>query len=153
VNRTKKISFAIILLCVAIIAIAVPVALAQTEPAGPPELPFEVMHGIWALAVATPISLIIAFINCIAGYFSKTGPEDFKLEYFIYTILISLVIGLLTVYMGWSYTMIETWLANGFLTWYIWKGTKIIAGAIAKHANWTPQPTGPPELAATKTQA
>jgi len=51
------------------------------------------------------------------------GSEAFKLENF-FTILISFIIGVSTVYGGWFYVMIEQWLANGFLTWYLWKVAK-----------------------------
>jgi hypothetical protein len=33
------------------------------------------------------------------------------------------------VYGGWFYTQIELWLANGFLTWYIWKVAKTLEDA------------------------
>jgi len=58
---------------------------------------------------------------------SKTPPQNFKLENVAFTAIISFLIGFLTVYGGWSYAQIELWLANGFLTGYIWKIAKIIA--------------------------
>jgi putative Mn2+ efflux pump MntP len=74
----------------------------------------------------------MALITSLAGYFSKTAPEDFKLENFLFTALISFVIGFLSMYAGWSYNNIELWLANGFLTWYLWKIAKILARIITK---------------------
>jgi len=52
-----------------------------------------------------------------------------KLENFAFTAIISFIIDLLTVYGGWSYTQIELWLANGFLTRYIWKVAKTMEDA------------------------
>jgi len=131
----KKIFFAVILVFASILTFFPVFAQDKATQMSPPELPIQVIHGIWALAVATPIGLVIAFFNCLAGYLSKTSPENFKLENFIYTVLISLVIGFLTVYAGWTYTMVEMWLANGFLTWYIWKMASILARIIAKKTN------------------
>jgi hypothetical protein len=110
--------------------VALPVALAQEET--PPEVPYQAIHAIWAATVAAPIALAVGFATCIVGYLSKTSPEQFKVTNFVYTALISLTIGFLTIYAGWSYTQIELWLANGFLTWYIWKLATIAARIIAK---------------------
>ena len=118
-----------------------PLAFAQ-EP-GPPELPIEAIHAIWAAAVAIPTALVIAFANCLVGYLSKTPPEQFKLADFLYTILISLTIGVLTMYFGWNYATIQTWFANGFLTWYVWKLATILAKIITKKPLFT-LATGPP---------
>jgi hypothetical protein len=74
----------------------------------------------------------MALITSLAGYFSKTAPEDFKLENFLFTTLISFLVGFLSIYAGWSYSQVELWLANGFLTWYIWKLAKILARTITK---------------------
>jgi len=86
----------------------------------------------------------MAFTTVLVGYLSKISPEKFKLVNFIFTMLISLAIGTLIVYAGWTYVQIETWLANGFLTWYIWKLSTIVARTLAKKGIWTPEPTGPP---------
>jgi hypothetical protein len=106
------------------LAVAVPVVLAQNQP---PEEPYDWIHGIWVAARATPIAVILALLNCIAGYLSKTPAEKFKLENFVYTALISFTIGVGTLYAGWSYSTIQLWFANGFLTWYLWKVSEIIA--------------------------
>ena len=89
-------------------------------------------HGIWAAAKAAPVAIVMALITSLAGYFSKTAPENFKLENFLFTILISFLVGVLSIYAGWSYASIGLWLANGFLTWYIWKLARILTGIITK---------------------
>jgi len=86
----------------------------------------------------------MAFATVAAGYLSKTKPEEFKLANFIFTLVISVTIGTLTIYTGWTYAQIELWLANGFLTWYIWKLSTILARIIAKKGIFTPPATGPP---------
>jgi hypothetical protein len=121
-----------------VLAFAVPV-MAQEAP---PEVPLEWAHGIWAAAKAAPVAIVIALITSLAGYFSKTAPETFKLENFLFTTLISFLVGFLSIYAGWSYSQIELWLANGFLTWYIWKLAKILAKTITKKLSPTPA-TGP----------
>jgi hypothetical protein len=131
------------------LAVILPVACAQEET--PPELPIEAIHALYAVAVATPTGFIIAFLTSMAGYFSKTQPEKFKLENFLYTAAISVAIGTVTVYSGLpqqsALIMVTTWLANGYLTWYIWKLSTIVARALAKKGMWIPQPTGPPATA------
>jgi hypothetical protein len=47
-----------------------------------------------------PIALLIAFLTCLAGYLSKTPPEQFKLANFLFTLLISVTIGTLTLMFG-----------------------------------------------------
>jgi hypothetical protein len=103
---------------------------------------YEWIHAVWAAVKATPVGVLVALVTSLAGYLSKTPGENFKLENFAFTAIISFLIGLLTVYGGWTYAQVELWLANGFLTWYIWKVAKIIA----KKLSWTRQPaptTGP----------
>lgn len=127
--------------------------MAQGSPAdvpadSQPGIPYEWMHGVWAAAKATPIGIVIALATSLAGYLSKTPEEKFKLENFAFTAIISFLIGILTVYGGWSYGQIELWLANGFLTWYIWK----VARIIAKKFGWRKELTaatglGPPTQA------
>jgi hypothetical protein len=125
----KKIVLAVIM-ALTILSAAAPVVFAQEET--PPEVPLQWLHGIWAAAKAAPIAIIMALITSLAGYFSKTSPEKFKLENFLFTTLISFAIGFLSIYAGWSYNNIELWLANGFLTWYLWKIAKILAKVITK---------------------
>jgi hypothetical protein len=134
----------VIILALTILSVAIPAAFAQEET--PPEVPYQAIHAIWAAVVAAPIALAVAFASCMVGYLSKTAPEHFKVSNFVYTALISLTIGFLTIYAGWSYTQIELWLANGFLTWYIWKVTTILARIITKK-QITTTATGPPATA------
>lgn len=126
---------------------AITVVTAQ-EQETPPEMPYEAVHALYAVAVATPTGFIIAFFTSVAGYFSKTKPEKFKLENFLYTALISIAIGTITVYSGLpqqnAMILITTWLANGYVTWYIWKLSRIVVRTLAKKGVWTPQLTGPP---------
>jgi hypothetical protein len=105
-------------------------------------VPYEWIHAVWAAAKAAPIGIITALVTSLAGYLSKTPGENFKLENFCFTAVISFLVGLLTVYGGWSYAQIELWLANGFLTWYIWKVAKIIAKKFGWQKELTAE-TGP----------
>jgi hypothetical protein len=124
--------------------LAVPAFAADAE--APPALPIEVINGIWALAVATPLGFLVAFFTCLAGYASKTPPEQFKLDHFLYTAIISVSIGAIFMFSGLPQTSIAvfvvTWIADGYVTWYIWKATKIAAGIITKH--FLPAAPGPP---------
>jgi hypothetical protein len=134
----KKTFFAVILACLATALSLTAVAFAQEPSPEPvPPVPYECIHAVWAAVKATPIGVLMALVTSLAGYLSKTPEENFRLENFAFTGVISFLIGFLTVYGGWSYTQIELWLANGFLTWYIWKVAKIIA----KKFNWTKQST------------
>jgi hypothetical protein len=139
----KKIVLAVIM-TLTILSAAAPVVFAQEET--PPEVPLQWVHGIWSAAKAAPVAIIMALITSLAGYFSKTGPENFKLENFLFTILISFLVGFLSIYAGWSYSNIELWLANGFLTWYLWKIAKILARVITKKFALATGP-GPPTTA------
>ena len=129
--------FFVVTLALLVLAFAAPVMAAEDAP---PEVPLQWVHGIWAATKAAPIAIIMALITSLAGYFGKTAPEKFKLENFLFTTLISFAIGFLSIYAGWSYANIELWLANGFLTWYLWKIAKILARVITK--KFVP-PTGP----------
>jgi type IV secretory pathway VirB2 component (pilin) len=137
----RKAFFAVTLVLL-MLALAAPVMAAEGAP---PEVPLQWVHSIWSAAKATPIAIVMALITSLAGYFSKTAPENFKLENFLFTVLISFLVGFLSIYAGWSYANIELWLANGFLTWYIWKVAKIIArkSGLQKQPTATTGP-GPP---------
>ena len=112
----------------------------------PPEIPIEAIKAIWAFAIATPMGFLMAFLTCLAGYASKTPPENFKLDHFLYTALISIIIGSIFLYSGLpqqsATIFVVTWLADGFISWYVWKGTKIFAAIITKR--FLPAPEGPP---------
>jgi hypothetical protein len=109
-----------------------------------PDIPVEWIYTVWATAKAVPIALLIAFVTCLAGYLSKTPPEQFKLANFLFTLLISVTIGTLTVMFGWTYTSIQQWFANGFITWYTWKLAEILAKIIAKKEIFLKPQTEPP---------
>ena len=81
------------------LASAFPVMAAEETP---PEVPLQWIHGIWAATKAAPVAIVIALITSLAGYFSKTAPENFKLENFLFTTLISFLVGFLSIYAGWS---------------------------------------------------
>jgi uncharacterized membrane protein len=101
----------------------------------PPEIGFESMRLIYAVGIATPMGFFIAFITCMAGYASKTKPEEFKVENLIYNAFISIVIGFITTYAGLTGLNAVTtisWLANGYITWYIWKISRIAARTLTK---------------------
>ena len=140
----KRIFFACILAsCLATVLSLMAVAFAQEPSPEPvPPVPYEWIHAVWAAVKTTPIGVLMALATSLAGYLSKTPGENFKLENFAFTAIISFLIGFLTVYGGWSYAQIELWLANGFLTWYVWKVAKIIA----KKFNWTKQSTPTADL-------
>lgn len=127
------------------VALAYPAFAAEAEEV-PPEIPYEVIKGIWSVAIATPMGFIIAFFTCLAGYLSKTPPENFKLDHFLYTALISVIIGSIFMFSGLpqqsAAIFVVTWLADGFISWYVWKGTKIFAAIITKR--FLPTPEGPP---------
>lgn len=128
--------FAVVLALLAC-AVAFPVVFAQDQP---PEMAGDWIHGIWVAAKATPIAVILAMLNCLAGYLSKTPAENFKLENFVYTAFISFAIGVGTLYAGWSYSTVQLWFANGFLTWYLWKVSEIIANKLHFTRQVTPAP-------------
>jgi hypothetical protein len=135
----KRMFFAVILACLAIALLLTAVAFAQEPSPEPvPPVPYEWIHAVWAAIKATPIGVLMALATSLAGYLSKTPGENFKLENFAFTAIISFLIGFLTLYGGWSYTQIELWLANGFLTWYIWKLAKILARTITKRFSPAP---------------
>jgi hypothetical protein len=140
-------AFAVIFfVVVSLVMASAPLAFAQDEPAPAPELQpiYEIFK---AIGYAAPIAVLVGLVTCIIGYLKSTPPEEFKLVEFIYTFLISLVIGIATIYGGWTYAEISEWLANGCLSvWLYW-----IAKIIAKKLGWATQvastATGPPATA------
>ena len=110
---------------------------------GPTPTPgFEPIYEVFkALGYAAPIALIMGLVTSLLGYLRKTPPENFELAKFLYTALVSLIIGIAKIYGGWTYVQVQEWLANGALTLYIYW----IAKVIAKKLGWfTPAATGPP---------
>jgi len=136
----RKMAFAVIFfVVVSLVMASAPLAFAQGEPAPAPELQpiYEIFKTI---GYAAPIAVLVGLVTCIFGYLKSTPPEEFKLVEFIYTFLISLIIGIATIYGGWTYAQISEWLANGCLSvWLYW-----IAKIIAKKLSWVPQVAGPP---------
>lgn len=134
-TKYKKVALALVLAFTLIMFAAS--AFAQTENATevPPPMEYGAIQAVYALGIATPMGFLIAFITCLAGYASKTSPEQFKVENLIYTALISILIGFITTYTGLTglngVTAIA-WLANGYITWYIWKLSRITAKTLAK---------------------
>jgi hypothetical protein len=104
----------------------VPLAYAQ-EPT-PPQPALQPIYEVFkAVGYALPVALLVGLLTCLLGYLKATPPEQFKLENFIYTALISLIVGVATLYGGWTYVQVEEWLGNGALTIYIYWVAKIIA--------------------------
>jgi hypothetical protein len=137
--------FLVAVFIVAALFVAAPVVFAQGPSEAPPAVAID-WQTLGQIGEATPIALVVALFSSLAGYLSSTPPESFSLAKFLYTALISGAIGFLTLYAGWNYAMIQTWLANGFITWYLWKASNIIAKFIVsrfgKPATTTPAATG-----------
>ena len=127
--RVRKSVFAIFFFAT-LICLATPV-LAEGETA--PAVPFQAIYEAFAkVGYAAPVAVLVGLVTSLLGFLSKTSPEAFKLDHFIYTALISLVIGVATVAGGWNYVIFEQWLANGSLTiWLYW-----IAKIVAKRLGW-----------------
>lgn len=122
-----------------------------TLQAGEPTLPTFDLRAIYDLfttaGIATAIAFTIGILTSVIGYFSKTAPKTFNLAKLVYTWLISLVVGILTLFAGWNYSVIYTWLANGTLTiWLYWisEGIAQKARKITEKLGWTEPATGPP---------
>jgi len=102
---------------------------------------FEPIYNIFkSVGYAAPVAVLVGLATCLLGYAKQTPPQNFSLTEFIYTALISLFIGIATIYGGWSYMIIDQWLGNGCLTiWIYW-----IAKITAKKLNFPTMATGPP---------
>jgi len=140
----RKMAFAVIFfVVVSLIMASAPLAFAQNgnETGTVPTSGFQPIYEVFkTLGYAAPIAVLVGLVTCIFGYLKSTPPEEFKLVEFIYTFLISLIIGIATIYGGWTYAQISEWLANGCLSvWLYW-----IAKIIAKKLSWIPKATGPP---------
>lgn len=128
--RVRKSVFAIFFFA-ALVCLAAPVLAAEGEAA--PAVPFQAIYEAFAkVGYAAPVAVLVGLVTSLLGFMSKTSPEAFKLDHFIYTALISLVIGVATVAGGWNYVIFEQWLANGSLTiWLYW-----LAKIVAKRLGW-----------------
>jgi hypothetical protein len=130
---TKKILFVFVLALLAL-AVAMPVAFAQiatnSTNGGPPPFDFASLQTIQTLGLSVPVALVVAIVSCLAGYLAQTPPESFSLAKFLYTFMVSVIVGFFTIVMGWDYSTLLPWLANGFITWYLWKASNILASYI-----------------------
>jgi hypothetical protein len=143
----KKIVLAVFLaLTVIFMATGTVTSIAYAQEA-PPEVPLDWIHRVWStVQVVTPVAIIVALANIFVGYLTKTKPEDFRLDYCVYTAMISFIVGVATIAFGWTYTQLQEWLGSGVLTWWIWRGAKVLAAKITakKLATLISQPaTGP----------
>jgi hypothetical protein len=145
VKEIKKIFFVVVLALLAV-CIAAPVVFAQGGSEAPPGVAID-WQILSQIGEAMPIAIVVALASSLAGYLSSTPPESFSLAKFLYTALISAIIAFLTLYARWDYATVQTWLANGFITWYLWKASNIIAKFIVsrfgKPATTTPTATSP----------
>jgi len=136
----KKKALLLILALVAMLAFAVPVVVVfAQEPV--PEAPLE---GFFTnMAKVLPIAILMGLVTSMLGYLKQTPPEQFELDKFLATAMISVLMGILTLGFGWDYTVAEQWLANGAITLYIYWIAKIIAIRIGwiKLPQPQPQPT------------
>jgi hypothetical protein len=150
VKSTKHKRAALALVLALTLAIFAAPAFAQAETVTdevPPPIEYGAIQAVYALGIATPMGFFIAFLTCMAGYASKMSPEKFKVENLIYTALISIVIGFITTYAGLTGLNAATaiaWLANGYITWYIWKISRIAAKTLTKKGIFTQPQIGPP---------
>ena len=78
-------------------------------------------------AKIVPVAVLMAVATSMLGYLRSTPPEKFELDKFLVTIIISLIMGVLTIGFGWDYTIAEQWLANGCVTVWIYWTAKIVA--------------------------
>ena len=148
---TKRILLVVVLALLAL-AVAMPFAFAQasnsTATSGPPPFNFASIQTIQTLGLSVPVALVVAILSCLAGYLAQTPPESFSLAKFLYTFMVSVIVGFFTIVLGWDYSTLLPWLANGFITWYLWKASNILASYITKRFS----PTSPAS-AATATVA
>jgi len=79
-----------------------------------------------------PVTVMVGLTTSMLGYMRKTPPEEFELYKFLATCVIGLMIGVITLEVGWDYTTAQEYLANSGLTIYIYWLCKIIA----KKAGW-----------------
>jgi len=74
------------------------------------------------------ISVLIAVITSLLGYFRNTPPEAFNPGKFMATLIIGAIVGFMTSAFGWTYEETTQWLAtSGLIVWVYW-----IAEIVAK---------------------
>ena len=130
-KRKKALLFVLALL--AMLTSTIAMVFAQDSE---PEAPLAALFTNAAKIV--PVAVLMAVATSILGYLRSTPPEKFELDKFLATIIISLIMGVLTLGFGWDYTVAEQWLANGCITlWIYW-----IAKIVALRVGWSklPQP-------------
>jgi len=133
----KRKALLFVLVFVAMLACIVPVVFAQKPE---PEAP---LVGFFTnMAKALPVALMMGLLTSVLGYLKQTSPEDFELDKFLATALISLILSILTIGFGWDYATAEEWLANGAITLYIYWFAKIIAIRVG----WLKLPEPQPKL-------
>jgi len=149
VNSIRKMAFALILIATIIATSAGLVGLAfaqgnETAPAGPGS--FEPIYEVFkSVGYAAPVAIMVGLTTCLLGYMKQATPQNFKLEEFISTALISLIIGIATIYGGWAYTDIAQWLGNGGLTVWVYWAAKITAKKLWPSLTVTATDAGPPK--------
>jgi len=149
VNSIRKMAFALIFIVTVIATSAGLVGLAfaqgnETAPVGPGS--FEPIYEVFkSVGYAAPVAIMVGLTTCLLGYMKQATPQNFKLEEFISTALISLIIGIATIYGGWAYTDIAQWLGNGGLTVWIYWAAKITAKKLRPSPTVTATDAGPPK--------
>jgi len=120
VIRLKKKAIPLIVwFAVLVILTAAPMVLAQNQTAVEGSSPLSDFLGQIGLII--PSSFVIAFATCMLGYLRNTPPEDFELVKFLTTLVLSIIVGVITVEVGWDYATIQVWLANvGITVWVYW---------------------------------
>jgi len=112
---------AMALIVMTLLAFTIPAVFAQ----GIGESPIDEVLGNVAPAVSS--AFVIAFLTSMLGYLRNTPPEDFDLVKFLSTLVLSILIGALTIATGWDYNTIVAWCANAGLTIWIYWSVKAIA--------------------------
>lgn len=150
----KKKAFAVSLIVAVVLVLSVEfsvseVAYASNEtdvglPVNETEVPLvqlEPIHDVFdKMGYAAPIALIVGVIICTLGCLKQTPDEPFDPIKLLFTAGISLIVGVATIYGGWSYIEVEQWFANGFINICIYW----LAKFIAKKLKWFLPATGPP---------
>ena len=120
-SRKRMLVLASLSLFLLIPTLMVSVVLAQEPDTAPLQDFFS------SIGLVIPIAVVVGMVNSILGYLRSTPPEEFELDKFLATIIISLLIGIVSIGLGWTYEQAEQWLANGAVTLYVYWIAKIIA--------------------------